>query len=303
MEALLNECLEYMLTHELVAMLNEAYCLTPEENPEKKPLEETPEEKPDEKPDEKPLEKEPDEKPIIKETKKYTVFYPNMDDSLFWCMYVHEHGLGAYETQRVLKKNMVNTMMTVKRQMFDHFNKDTQQTLKHTNHKITNAILNEIKCDLMTRSLSSIQNLIACCVYWKCTIVLELGAGVYATFACKDYVEDLQEDEDANTVLLYVVKVGKQDATERTFNKNKFKFAMETDKERIIEKLHTMRASWYKIDHYQKPIKAISNYNVNDLLVIYEKVCVTGDVLKMKKQDIYYEIVVKLGILTVKQFI
>jgi hypothetical protein len=226
---------------------------------------------------------------------KYTIFYPDLNDSLFWCMYVHEHGLTAYETQRQLKKNMVNTMMTVKRQMYDHFNKDKNQTLKHTNHKITNATINEIKCDLMTRSLSSMQNLIACCVYWKCAIVVELGTNVYAKFVCNDYEEDCQKEEDINTVLLYVIRASK---------KNTFKFAMETDNVTKANKLRDMRQTWYKIEHYHKPVRAIGNYGLSDLLKLYSIICVGGDdATKMKKQDLYYSIVVKLGTMTVKQFV
>jgi tRNA A37 N6-isopentenylltransferase MiaA len=154
--------------------------------------------------------------------------------------------------------------------------------------------------------MSSLQNLIACCVYWKCTIVVELGTNVYAKFLCKDYVDDNQTEEDENTVLLYLVKTGGKAAfskSEAAFNKNKYKFAMETDKQRIIEKLHIMRTSWYKIDHYQKPIRAIGNYGLSDLLEIYNKVCASEDATKMKKQEIYHSIVVKLGTMTVRQFV
>ena len=34
----------------------------------------------------------------------------------------------------------------------------------------------------MTRRLASFQNMIACCVYWKCPIVVELCKNIYAKF-------------------------------------------------------------------------------------------------------------------------
>ena len=288
MEILLNECSDYMLTYELLNLLN-----TCNEAPIDKPFNEAPIV-------EKPVVEEAPivEKPVIKApAKKHTIFYPELDDSLFWCMYVNEHGISAYETQRLLKKNMVNTMMTIKRKMFDYFNNDKQQLLKTTNHKVTIAIANEIKCDIMTRRLASFQNMIACCVYWKCPIVVELCKNIYAKFVSNHYVSDTLDEQDAETVLLYIVK-----SRNRTRGQPTFAFALETDREKTVEKLREMRQSWYCINHYQKPIGAISNYSLSELVNIATIVC-EGDEISQKKQEIYHSIILKLGTMTVKQFV
>ena len=224
---------------------------------------------------------EPTKSPPIK-----TRFRSYLKDSLFWCMYVHSHGITAFETTKAIGTNMLNLMMTEKRALFDFFNKDENKTaLKNINHKITNVKINEIKCDLMTKPmLTSIEALIPCCVYWNCPIYVDLGNKTFLHFVPNTYVSDEDESfKDPNTVLLYMCEG---------------RFELELDAEKKMHRIREMCQGFYKIPHYEKPLLGIGTYKTDELQYLYDMVITANDIkcctgTKMKKQDLYAAIAQK----------
>jgi hypothetical protein len=222
----------------------------------------------------------------IKSPPTRTRFRSHLKDSLFWCMYVHSHGITAFETTKAIGTNMLNLMMNEKRTISDFFNKDENKTaLKNINHKITNVKINEIKCDLMTKPmLSSIEALIPCCVYWNCPIYVDLGNKTFLHFVPNTYVSD--EDaaaSDPNAVLLYTLEG---------------RFELELDQEKKSQRIKEMCQGFYKIPHYEKPLLGIGTYKTDELQYLYDMVISANDIkcctsLKMKKQDLYAAIAQK----------
>ena len=234
-----------------------------------------------------------------------TRFRSYLKDSLFWCMYVHSHGITAFETTKAIGTNMLNLMMNEKRLLSDFFNKEENKTaLKNINHKITNVKINEIKCDLMTKPmLTSIEALIPCCVYWNCPIYVDLGNKTFLHFVPNTYVSD--EDVAANegpedpkvskvtfidAVLLYMCEG---------------RFELELDAEKKSQRIREMCQGFYKIPHYEKPLLGIGTYKTDELQYLYDMVITacTGtkgaphptllQSSKMKKQDLYAAIAQK----------
>lgn len=239
-------------------------------------------------------------KPPVEPMKSHirTRFRSYLKDSLFWCMYVHSHGITAFETTKAIGTNMLNLMMTEKRALFDFFNKDENKTaLKNINHKITNVKINEIKCDLMTKPmLTSIEALIPCCVYWNCPIYVDLGNKTFLHFVHNTYVSDEDESfKDPNAVLLYMCEG---------------RFELELDAEKKSQRIREMCQGFYKIPHYEKPLLGIGTYKTDELQYLYDMVitasninCCTGikgaehptlpQSSKMKKQELYAAIAQK----------
>ena len=223
---------------------------------------------------------------LIKPPPIRTRFRSYLKDSLFWCMYVHSHGITAFETTKAIGTNMLNLMMNEKRAISDFFNKEENKTaLKNINHKITNVKINEIKCDLMTKPmLTSIEALIPCCVYWNCPIYVDLGNKTFLHFVPNTYVSDDEEGiGDPNTVLLYMCEG---------------RFELELDAEKKMQRIREMCQGFYKIPHYEKPLLGIGTYKTDELQYLYDMVISAIDITqctktKMKKQELYAAVIQK----------
>lgn len=239
--------------------------------------------KPMDKPLDKPLDK-PMDKPlathlIIPDLYKNinkTCFIPNNIDSLFWCVYVLTHSQTVYETNRAIGQNMNNLMLSEKRKIFDHFSKD-DKCLKNTNHKITKAKINDIKCDLLTRPLmcSTLESFIPVCIYLEKPVYVDLGknAKIYLHFVADTYVED-DEGLPYDDAALFIL--------------HNHCFILCQDYETKVAHIKAMFDTHIKAKHYEQPIGSIGNYKTEELRDLYLKISPNDGEKKMKKQE-YYE--------------
>jgi hypothetical protein len=226
---------------------------------------------------EQPAQKKPD---FLIPQKKNTRFYPQFNDSIFWCMYVKTYGESLYQTNLLLKTNMTNLMMAEKKLMSDHFNKQSDKIMKNTNHKITLITAVELKSELMTKPyMSNYSALIPCCLFFKCPIyVVNEKTKTFLFFQPNDYEPD---EEDPNEVLLY---------------SEKGRVSLETDRDEKKTVIAALKAgtNYLKLDQYDKPLMSISNYKTEELQQIYGMLF--GECPKLKKQEYYEKIVEKCAI-------
>ena len=107
--------------------------------------------------------------PIALATPVRSRYKPRMKDSIFWCIYTEINDEPTGET------NLVNVMMHEKRTISEFFNQNPN-LLKNSNHKITLAKINEIRCNLMTKQfMDSIDNFIPCSIYYKRPIYVSVS--------------------------------------------------------------------------------------------------------------------------------
>ena len=199
-------------------------------------------------------------------------FKTNLKDSIFWCIYVAINGETVYQTQIQKGVNMVNFMMNEKKTMSDHFNKNPA-LLKNSNQKITLAKINEIKCNLMTKSyMDTVESFIPCSIYYgKPIYVVFEEINSYMKFVDKNYISD-DEQDDPNVIILYA---------------NGGRFTLESNRKDLIK----IKSEMFYIQHYEKPLSGVSNYKTEELKEIY-KMVFTEDIT-MKKPEYYEKIVVK----------
>lgn len=199
-------------------------------------------------------------------------FKTNLKDSIFWCIYVAINGETVYQTQIQKGVNMVNFMMNEKKTMSDHFNKNPA-LLKNSNQKITLAKINEIKCNLMTKSyMDTVESFIPCSIYYgKPIYVVFEEINSYMKFVDKNYISD-DEQDDPNVIILYA---------------NGGRFTLESNRKDLIK----IKSEMFYIQHYEKPLSGVSNYKTEELKEIY-KMVFTQDIT-MKKPEYYEKIVVK----------
>jgi len=136
--------------------------------------------------------------------------------------------------------------------------------------------MNEIRCEMMTQPFMNKigGGLVACSVYYKRPIYVvfeEINA--YLKFVSKEYVED---DE----------AFGKED------------IILRVDRGRIcldhMAKSRTYTEKYIELVHYEKPLASISNYKLDDLLRIYEKLFLSVPA-KISKAECYERILIKMS--------
>jgi len=169
-------------------------------------------------------------------------------------------------------------MMNEKKTISDHFNKNAT-LLKNSNHKITLAKINEIKCDLMTKPvMDSVESFIPCSIYYGRPIYVyfeEIHS--YLRFNDKNYISDDDNNDEKidENIILMEVKDGK--------------FTLEHEVSNFMKKKDAL----FHIQHYEKILSGVSNYKTDELRNIYKTVL--GEDAEMKKPEYYEKILVKLS--------
>jgi hypothetical protein len=199
-------------------------------------------------------------------------YKPRMKDSIFWCIYTEINDEPTGET------NVVNVMMHEKRTISEFFNQNPN-LLKNSNHKITLAKINEIRCNLMTKQfMDSIDNFIPCSIYYKRPIyVLFEDINAYMKFVDKNYVSDDVSDAINESILIYA---------------SGGRFSRETCRSKVAEFLQTTSLSLFYMEHYDKLLSGISTYKLDELKQMYTTVFSNLDET-LKKQEYYEKVLVK----------
>lgn len=203
-------------------------------------------------------------------------FKPTLRDSIFWCIYVAINGEAFYQSQLKSGANMINLMMNEKKAMSEHFNKNAN-LLKNSNHKITLAKINEIKCNLMTKPMmDSVESFIPCSIYYGRPIYVyfeEIHSYLY--FNDKNYVSD--DDNNDNKIDENIILLSAKDG----------KFVLEYDVGNFMKKKDAL----FQIQHYEKSLSGVSNYKTEEIREIYKTVF--GEDAEMKKPEYYEKVLVK----------
>jgi len=199
-------------------------------------------------------------------------YKPRMKDSIFWCIYTEINDEPTGET------NLVNVMMHEKRTISEFFNQNPN-LLKNSNHKITLAKINEIRCNLMTKQfMDSIDNFIPCSIYYKRPIyVLFEDINAYMKFVDKNYVSDDVSDAINESILIYA---------------SGGRFSRETCRSKVAEFLQTTSLSLFYMEHYEKLLSGVSTYKLDELKQMYATVFSNVDET-LKKQEYYEKVLVK----------
>ena len=199
-------------------------------------------------------------------------YKPRMKDSIFWCIYTEINDEPTGET------NLVNVMMHEKRTISEFFNQNPN-LLKNSNHKITLAKINEIRCNLMTKQfMDSIDNFIPCSIYYKRPIyVLFEDINAYMKFVDKNYVSDDVSDAINESILIYA---------------SGGRFSRETCRSKVAEFLQTTSLSFFYMENYDKLLSGVSTYKLDELKQMYATVFSNVDET-LKKQEYYEKVLVK----------
>jgi hypothetical protein len=213
---------------------------------------------------------EPVQLPVIhnsiqfeKNKKLDSIIFPEKMDNLFWSIFISVYGYTEYET---IGRCYSNREISEKQNIME-FIKKNPKSLKSMDKKITKAMTQEILSDIMSNKKTTLDVLPAFALFYKKNIIIlnEKNKNIYLKI---NLVEDTKE---------YILLIK---------NKKGF-FGLDTDI--TSEKIQNIFDTKFCLEHYNKPLKAISNYKSDGLNSIGEMMGLDINI-KLKKQELYNEI-------------
>ena len=192
-----------------------------------------------------------------------SIIFPEKMDNLFWSIFISVYGYTEYET---IGRCYSNREISEKQNIME-FIKKNPKSLKNMDKKITKAMTQEILSDIMSNKKTTLDVLPAFALFYKKNIIIlnEKNKNIYLKI---NLIEDTKE---------YVLLI-----------KNK-KGGFGLDPDTSSEKIQNIFDTKFCLEHYNKPLKAISNYKSDVLNSIGEMMGLDINI-KLKKQELYNEI-------------
>lgn len=205
---------------------------------------------------------------IQSQTQPEEFIIPEQEDTLFWCIYIAVKGYSEYLN---IQRQYRNIEVAEKQKMIDYF-KNGQSKLKNMNKKVSKVMTQEIMSDLMTNNKTSLSSIVALsCFYNKNIIVFKEGdngqIGLYY---------NVFPTEGSNGTI--IIKKRRKD-----------EYGISLEDIDNTEKMNKIQETMFCVEDYEKPMKSISNYKMDELQKMGEKFGVDMT-KKYKKQELYVEI-------------
>lgn len=201
-------------------------------------------------------------------------FKPSPNDTLFWCIFYATQGAGEYSQigSRYGNREILEKEQIVKK--YGDRGTSLMQTnykiFKQTNFKITNAQAQEILAEFMVNSgNTTLLGLIGLVVHHNLRIyILDTTKKVYLKFFADNSEEDI--------IVL-----------ERTGSNKKYtKYQLRLNT--IPNDIKEIEENMLCLEHFLKPLKAVSNYTIVELKDLADKMGLKfPEDKKMKKNEIY----------------
>lgn len=189
---------------------------------------------------------------------------PKQNDSLFWCFYICLYGYGEYIQ---IQRNYGMKELEVKQEASVYVSQHYDE-IKNTNYKVTKVLFQEIISDLNTNlNDTTFHALLALITFAKINIfILHNDKPCYLSFIT---------NSEAPTYLIKKHEYNKYSVKLEPFTKSEQK---------------EFENKYYGLESYNRPIKAISNFKVNELLQLAGSLEL-NNVFDLKKQELYNLIV------------
>ena len=186
------------------------------------------------------------------------VIFPNKDDQLFWCIYIGINGVLEYEQ---IKRSFYNKIISEK-QKIGNFYSENFKKMNNIKIKITNKEIKEIIANIMLNKEMDIEMVYAFAIYYEILIrIINIDKEIYL---------DIEPNEYKNEIIL--IKKGKEYGIDL---ENSYKENLDC---------------YVKLEKYNKPLKAISSYNVGELREIADKLTYSKIDSNSNKQELYKNI-------------
>jgi len=199
-------------------------------------------------------------------------FQPKQNDSLFWCLFVLKYGEAEYN--RITHNFGVKELE--EKQLLALFINNNKSKIKGTNYKVSNVMIQEILSESLTiQKETSFNVLNAMTVFYDINILIvdaddRCMLEFWADRGEIPYQEGVSSDK--HTFVLYKDKYGKYSCVLEWIS---------------VSTIKEMRDKYMVLDSYLKPIRAASNFKVDELVELAKKLSIYDENKKYKKEELY----------------
>ena len=191
-------------------------------------------------------------------------FFPDVHDSLFWSFYIMKNGQEAYET---LGKINIVIERKIKIEYIERFRESKQVLKTYKTAPLThleNVLLNEKQIDIKT------------------LIALSVIEGISFIYIYKNTYFEMNIAADETSEIHTIVRMDMP---------TKYGY-------KITQDVKPIRDTFYKIDNMNKPLKSMSAYKLDELVVFCNKLgIVAGNDGKKANKKCLYEMLVQYFVL------
>lgn len=215
-----------------------------------------------------------DEDHTLTQEEKMNFIEPRHQDTLFWCVYIIAHG---YKDYIEIDRNY-GVKELEEKQKISEFIKTNINKVKNTNYKITNVAIQEMLSEFMTvQKNTSLLCLIAMTVYYNINILIidSSDKTMLEFWANKDGVPQMDRLSEENAAMTYVLHKNEN---------GKYKLRIENIS---TSRIYEMKEKYLVLESYLKPIRAMTNYKVEELEQMAKKLGVLDETKKYKKNELY----------------
>lgn len=191
-------------------------------------------------------------------------YSPENTDSLFWCIYIGIYGMDEYNYS--INEHSKNIEIKEKEKIMNHIKQNSNSLKTSVNHKMSNDDIQVMMSNIMTNPISSFQELVGYVYFYKINVFIVWNK-MYMCFLHDKTKENISIE---NTFFI-----------KKTF-KNKYEIHLTN----IEEKIENMRANFFKIETFKKPLKAVNYYKFTELKKIAFILDIEWDE-NTKKKDLY----------------
>jgi cell division protein FtsB len=196
--------------------------------------------------------------------------------SIFQSIFILHYGYSQY---LMAGNRMLNRELEEKQTIMETLSK-TPKKLKEGNHKLTNDNIQEILSGLLVATKEEIMHLIAYSACYNRIIYLVFTYSYLVFSPTKDFSIDA-----SNIGSVYILN--------QTRKHPKYGGSYYPDLEPTLEKLENIHNTKIHLEHYAKPFKGVSAYNLPELEEMATKIGIfeKGVPVKHKKKELYDKIV------------
>jgi hypothetical protein len=206
--------------------------------------------------------------------KKEELYQPKQQDTLFWCLYIMNYGYNDY--LQIAHNYGVKELE--EKQNISKFMKENVVRIKNTNYKLTNVAIQEVLSELLTsQKETSLLCLIVMIVYYNINIlIINENTKCMLEFWCnKDRIPSINNSSEHGDALTYVL-----------YKTDNGKYKLQYENIGSFQ-INDLKEKYVVLESYNKYIKAISNYKVEELEDMAKKFGVFDETKKYKKAELY----------------
>jgi hypothetical protein len=206
--------------------------------------------------------------------KKEELYQPKQQDTLFWCLYIMNYGYNDY--LQIAHNYGVKELE--EKQNISKFMKENVVRIKNTNYKLTNVAIQEVLSELLTsQKETSLLCLIVMIVYYNINIlIINENTKCMLEFWCnKDRIPSINNSNEEGDALTYVL-----------YKTDNGKYKLQYENIGSFQ-INDLKEKYVVLESYNKYIKAISNYKVEELEDMAKKFGVFDETKKYKKAELY----------------